>query len=334
MKTIGCFLILVAGWATGSTALAQPVLDDPRATWTLLVENDSFTREDDNYTSGAQIGYVSGTKPLAGFSAFLANTLVRPQGDAVTRRGFTLTHAFYTPDNLRPAGPQPGEHPWAGVFTAETVWMVQQSRRLDRFSVEVGLIGPSALAEPIQKAVHSITGDVEPQGWNNQIDDEFLLNFHYNVQKRFLREASLFGKPFDMIISGVVSAGNKYTGLGGGSTLRWGPGVTSTFSTPRVRTAINGGPSFFTERMSPTWHVYMGGDVRAVAHNIVLDDSFFRDENIADVSSEVIVSDFEIGAVVQIGKYQGAISATARSPQFEEESEIQAFAALSLSRKF
>ncbi|MEM0928372.1 MAG: lipid A deacylase LpxR family protein [Pseudomonadota bacterium] len=328
--------VVMTALACFGTAAAQPNLDDPDATWTLLVENDSFTREDDNYTSGASIGYVSGTRELSGFSQFLSDTFVRPKGAAVTRRGFTLTHAFYTPDNLRPTEFQPGEHPYAGLFTAEATWMVQQRHRIDRFSVEFGFVGDSALAEDIQKATHDITGDVDPQGWDTQVDDEVLLNLHYNVQKRFLRSRAFLGVPVDLIVGGVASAGNKYTGIGGSTTLRWGPGIDSTFSTHRVRTALNGGSGFFTARNDGKfqWYLFGGGDVRAVAHNIVLDDSFFREDDFIDVQSSVWVADFEIGAVLQRGKYQGAVTVVARSPQFDEENETQTFAAISLSRKF
>lgn len=330
------FFVVMAGTAWLSHAAAQPVLDDPDATWTLLIENDSITREDDNYTSGVNLGYVSGTKELSGFSQFLANQIVRPQGAAVARRGLMLTHAFYTPDNLRIAEFQPAEHPYAGFFTAETTWMVQQRHRIDRFSIEAGFVGTSALGEDLQKLTHEITRDVDPQGWDTQVDDEVLLNFHYNVQKRFPRDANFLGRPVDLIVGGVASAGNKYTGIGGSTTLRWGPGIDTSFALPRVRTAVNGGPSFFTPRADGGfgWYIFGGGDVRAVAHNIVLDDSFFREDDFIDVQSSVWVADFEVGAVVQRGKYQVALSLVARSPQFDEENETQTFGAVSFSRKF
>jgi len=330
------FFVVMTALACASTAAAQPVLDDPEATWTLLVENDSFTREDDNYTSGVNAGFVSGTRELSGFTQFLADTIVRPKGAAVARHGIMLTHAFYTPDNLRPIEFQPAEHPYAGLFTTEVTWIVQQRHRVDRFSVEIGLVGDSVLAEHVQRATHDITGDVDPQGWDTQVDDEPLLNLHYNVQKRFLRDHTFLGLPVDLIVGGVASAGNRYTGLGGSTTLRWGPGIGSTFSLPRVRTALHGGVGHFTPRHDGKfqWFIFGGGDVRAVAHNIVLDDSFFREDDFIDVKSSVWVADFEVGAVIQRGLYQGALSIVARSPQFDEENETQAFAALSLSRKF
>ena len=329
------FVILTTLLCAGQAA-AQTSLDDLDATWTLLIENDSITREDDNYTSGVNLGYVSGTRELDGFSQFLANKIVRPQGPAVARRGFMLTHAFYTPDNLRVAEFQPGEHPYAAFFTGEATWIVQQRHRVDRFSIETGFVGTSALGENLQKATHEITGDVDPQGWDTQVDDEILLNLHYNVQKRFLRDREIFGVPMDLIVGGVASAGNKYTGLGGSTTLRWGPGIDASLSLPRVRTALHGGPGFFTPRSDGGfgWYIFGGGDVRAVAHNIVLDDSFFREDDFTDVQSSVWVADFEIGAVAQRGKYQLALTLVARSPQFDEENETQTFGSVSLSRKF
>jgi hypothetical protein len=315
------------------TAAAQPLIEDDRATWSLLVENDSLTREDDNYSSAAVLSYMSGTKDLEGFSAWLAEHLVfpRPKGEAKRRRGYKAGHLIYTPDNIRASEPLPDQHPYAGIVFADTSWAIQQRDRLDVFTLEIGAVGPVALAQEIQEFTHNITRSTDPRGWDNQIGNEPLLNLHYDLQYR-IDSFELGGRNADVIGHMNVSAGNRLTHLSGGAQFRWGSGLDTGFGPPRVRPALTGS-SYFTPTDRGSWYIFAGGDIRAVAHNMVLDNSFFRDDG-PQLSSRVFVADFQVGGTVQRGPYQAALTFVARSPEYEEDNKIQSFGSVTLARKF
>ena len=333
-RWFACAVGTAVGLASSGVASAQPNLQDDKATFTAIFENDSITREDDNYSNGTVFAITTGTKPLEGVSKFLADKLVfpRPKGEAVARRGYSVGHLLYTPDNIIASRNQPNDHPYAAIAYGDTSWLVQQERRLDIFTVELGLVGDSALGEEVQSIIHEITGDQEPQGWDNQIDDEILLNVHYDVQRKISGWRAL-GRSADLIGTASGSLGNRYTAAGFGGALRWGTGLDQAYGLPRVR-PTGTSSAFFTPDTKQSWHLFMSGAVRAVAHSIVIDDSFFRDESNTSVNREVFVADFQVGGVFQRGQYQTALTLVARSPEFEENDAIDTYGAISVSRKF
>ncbi|MEE4212442.1 MAG: lipid A deacylase LpxR family protein [Parvularcula sp.] len=326
-------IAIAASFTLAGSAAAQPLIDDPRATWSLLVENDSITREDDAYSSAAVISYMSGTREPQGFSKFLADNLLFPRasGELKARRGYSAGHLLYTPDDISVAEPIPNDYPYAAVLYGDTSWALQQRNRLDIFTFEVGAVGPIALGEEVQSFIHSVTRNVDPQGWDNQIGNELLLNLHYDLQYK-MKNFEFAGKAADLVGTMNMSAGNRLTGLGGGAKVRWGSGLDQSFGPTRVRPGLTGSP-FFTPTSRGSWHLFAGGDIRAVAHTIVLDNSFFRDGG-PQRNSKTFVFDFQVGGVVQRGPYQFSLTLVARSAEFEEDEERQNFGSIALSRKF
>ncbi|MEO1581804.1 MAG: lipid A-modifier LpxR family protein [Pseudomonadota bacterium] len=55
---------------------------------------------------------------------------------------------------------------------------------MDRFSLTLGIVGPSAGGEWVQNEVHSLIDVNEAQGWDNQLDDELGLVLAYDWQWR------------------------------------------------------------------------------------------------------------------------------------------------------
>ena len=93
------------------------------------------------------------------------------------------------------------------------------------------------------------------------------------------------------------------------------------------------GAGYFTPRDNFSWYVFVGIEGRAVAHNIFLDGSLFRDED-PSVSSNTFVSDLQAGLVVQVLQTQIAFTYVERAEEFEEQTDPQRFGAVSISRKF
>jgi len=81
----------------------------------------------------------------------------------------------------------------------------------------VGWIGEEALAEQTQKLVHTvITGD-DPNGWDNQLDSEPVLNGYVSVKRRFFRNTW-----FDAAVTGDLAVGNFFTFAQPGLEFRFG----------------------------------------------------------------------------------------------------------------
>ena len=54
-----------------------------------------------------------------------------------------------------------------------------QGNKLDTVEIDVGMVGPAALGEPIQTKWHQLIGSPQPRGWGNQIPNEpaFLVSY-------------------------------------------------------------------------------------------------------------------------------------------------------------
>jgi hypothetical protein len=317
-------------------AAAQNVVDDdPRATWTVAVENDGYFGDDDNYTSGLRIGYLSGNTKSDGFGQFFAQRLLglEPGADDYRlRRGISIAQEIFTPIDLDVVEPLPDQHPYAGYLFGQLTSLVERPNRVDLLSVDVGVVGPSALGQESQDFVHNITGRELAKGWDNQIEDAVGFNLNYDRQRRLLRSRQGNRLGMDFVGNFGLSAGTVKTAARVGGNLRFGENLGTSFGPPRVRPA-HAGSGFFVPQDRRAWYIFAGGQVEAVAHNIFLDNSLFR-EGGPSVGSNTIVSDFQAGTAIQLGQAQIAFTYILRTEEFETQRGSQRFGAFSVARRF
>jgi hypothetical protein len=333
MGIIRALAALAAALPAAAAAQSEVVAADARAVWTLAVENDGYFGDDDNYTSGLRLGYLSGNEDSDAFGHFFARRILGADPsspDVRMRRGFAIAQQIYTPENLEASAFLPDQHPYAGYLYGELTSLVERPRRVDLLSVQFGVVGPSALGQEGQDFVHNITGRELSQGWDNQIEDALAINLAYDRQRRLLQLGERVG--FDLVGNVGVSAGTVMTAARMGANLRFGERLGTSFGPPRVRPA-HAGSGFFRPQGGRSWYVFAGGQVEAVAHNIVLENSLFR-EGGPDVGSEVLVADFQAGTAIRLGRAQLAFTYILRTPEFEAQRGSQRFGAFSLSKRF
>ncbi len=317
----------------GAAAEDRPPRPDEKATYAIVWENDVlFGDTDRNYTNGVRASYLSGTHSFDGPAGWVAKNILGANDNAVVRRGFALGHSIYTPNDIRVSEPLPDQHPYAGWLYGEYNAVVEQSDALDQFAIQIGIVGPSAQGEFVQNEVHDLIGSQEARGWDNQIDDEPGIVLSYD--KRFRALASLGDEYLGVDLTPNIgfSAGNVQTNARSGITLRVGQDLSNDFGPPRIRPSL-GGSSYFNPIDDFSWYLFAGVEGRAVAHDIFLDGSLFRDDD-PDVSSKIFVADFQGGAVIQFYDTQLAITYVRRTDEFDQQSTPQEFGAVSLSFKY
>jgi lipid A 3-O-deacylase len=88
-------------------------------------------------------------------------------------RGYRVTvgQQMYTPrrDSVQPV---PGERPYAGWLFVRGTATVPAAGWDREAEVELGVTGPPAAGEPVQKAVHALFGFKPPRGWDHQLPVE------------------------------------------------------------------------------------------------------------------------------------------------------------------
>ena len=192
-------------------------------------------------------------------------------------------------------------------------------------------MGPSALGEEVQNGFHDLIDDESVQGWDNQIDDEAIINIGYDRRFKAIATGEFLGVGLDVTPNVGFNAGNFRTDANAGLTFRIGSNLYD-YGPPRIRPSL-AGAGYFVEEPGLNWYVFAGAEGRAVAHAIVLDGSFFRDDD-PQVPSNTFVGDLQAGFAIQLAKWQFTYTHVYRTEQFEGQDEPQMFGALSLARKF
>lgn len=301
---------------------------DEKGIWSVLIENDSFSTTDRNYTNGGRIGYLS----AKGRGSALARRILRAGPQDKTRIGFALGQSIFTPQNIQAREALPDQHPYAAWLYGEyTVLVERENNVLDTFAVNLGIVGPAALGEQVQNNFHDLIGIGSANGWDNQLRNEpgLIATFERQWRPFFLASARGFG--FDIAPSAGVSAGNVLTQAKAGITMRFGRNLAGDYGPPRIRPSL-AGAGYYAPADKTRWYAFIGTEGRAVAHSIFLDGNTFK--NSLSVNKRHLVADAQAGFVVQFADAQIAYTYVWRTREFKTQLQRHEFGAVSLSTRF
>ncbi len=255
--------------------------------------------------------------------------------------GLTVGQLMFTPEDIETSAPLPDDRPYAGYLYAGAFVQRQgvtgtfagrDVGTLDHFQLDVGVVGPSSLAEDAQIWIHEHTSDPEPRGWGNQLDDEPTLQLTIRKKWRFDLDAlwerdgqpSAWGVQAIPEIGGTL--GNVHRHLEAGATFRAGWNLPDDF-----------GPGRLTNLGSVTgdnvrgWSVYgfVRTSGRIVEHNLFLEGNTWRDS--LSVDAKPLVGELQLGAVLayhwQNWAFTFGYSQTFQTEEFDGQDGTDAWAA-------
>lgn len=152
-------------------------------------DNDFFAASDKNYTQGYSFELAN---PI--FSYNPVNHIFLKFNGQINSYGVAIEHLGFTPNDFVSPSIQIGDRPFAAALYvksfATTVDLIKK-RRLSQ-SLSLGLIGPGAFGKEMQTEIHKLTGNKIPGGWNNQIQNDIVLNYKLDFEKQLYRYNSLF----------------------------------------------------------------------------------------------------------------------------------------------
>lgn len=323
---------------------------DARATdgevpiWVFQIENDFFaqiTNTDRHYTNGVRLSRISAPGEVPGWLGAMAAVPSNfgPGGEPSSQRwAFSLGHTMFTPDDTDAVALIPDDRPYAAwLYLGLSVHSVYQgaegAARQDVFSIEAGILGPSALGEQIQNTYHDLIGVDLSNGWDNQLKDEpgLKLGFarkwrsaHWDMSADGTYEA-------DVIPHVSVSLGNIATDIGIGGLVRYGENLQDDFGPPRIRPGLPGSETF-GRTGALDWYLFAGGELRAVAHDIFLDGNSWKDSH--SVDKEFLVADLQTGFALLFDRFRLTYTHVFVSPEFRQQSQWDQYGALTLSLNF
>ena len=232
----------------------------------LEYDNDLFTQSDQNYTQG--LGLIYGKTSYADFS--LMGFLPGAGAGSIESHELDFHHRSFTPEAYELEEIQFGDRPFAATLSLIT-------RKISRNApsdltltseLELGVIGPLAGGNLMQSSIHTLTGDDDPKGWDNQIANDIVVNYGLNADRGLFHNSII-----ELLASGFAELGTLRTNLGVGAEVRFGlDGNLSPLSQPLASNARQ-------------IVLSLKSDVRYVVHDATLQGGVFNDSSVYTIAS-------------------------------------------------
>lgn len=301
-------------------------------TFGLWVDNDIAAGEDEYYTNGVQLYYVTPERPVVGAIDWLADAVLGQEGPVTRRYGFALGQKIFTPRDLRRNPPSSNDRPYAGWLYGRLSLLTESPRQVDRVSLDLGVVGPWSLAEDTQKFVHRVLpGNIAPRGWGSQIENE--PGVVLSAERAWKPERPTRIGPFEADLSPHLagSLGNVFTFVGAGATLRFGMNMPPPVGALVVRPLT---PIPYQDAVGEgfTWYLYASTEARLVARDIFLDGNSFRQsENVEKIPG---VGTLQVGLTVKWTALSLTAAYNLTTPEFTGQQGIAKYGSLRIAFTF
>ena len=325
--------------------LAAHSTDNP---WThsLYFENDLFIGTDSDYTNGVKYSIISPdlspqaphnrTAKVSRMALDLFHTLPLIK-NAPAETGHKIELAFgqdiFTPQDISRYDLIEEDRPYAGYsYLAMSYHRKsddgQSWSQMDTAEVQIGIVGPSSLAEDAQKFIHRIRDLQRPNGWDHQLKDELGVTlaferkwlYHPTWQRRFCADA---------IGHAGIALGNVMTYLNTGMEIRAGWNIPRSFAVSLIRPA---GSTWSTLDQNLSIYLFTAVNGRAVLRDIFLDGSTFHSSHHLD--KRPLVADLSTGLTARYRRLSLSLVRTRRTREYEHQPKHHGFGSITLSYAF
>jgi hypothetical protein len=331
---------IVAALASVPTATAQAW-----TSWSVHWENDSFVlpdyQTDEAYTNGVRFTIGRNPDPdAAGGWGWTETVRERLQGIIPGRRPFGAVGAlvfgqnFFTPVVITTFDPDPEDRPFsAHLYGGMRVDITEDeppdprarhARLQHSLEVDVGFVGPLALADQVQTGVHLLRQSRIPKGWERQLRTELAVNASY------LGRAKLGWHFLDVVPHAGLALGTVQTFGNAGATARVGWNMSSFPTVLNPWTAV-------PTAARPSWEIALAAGVegRWFLRNAYVDGGLLGGS--PGVDREPGVWDLRVGLTGRIRSWTLTYTHIRRSPEFDIPARLgdgeHYFGSFSLSRE-
>ena len=292
LKTISAFDVFGIFFRPVKAAFVCGLLIFPLSTmaefdWaSVTLDNDSFIQTDNGYTNGLYVslfetGRKTQTTPSPDFwVAPLAWSLPKTEAREAIN-AYMIGQAMTTPSDITIENPGENEIPYSALLALTNSYVTYNASVADQISTTVGIIGPAAQGEEVQKLIHRLVGSDEPKGWDTQLENELVFQFS---RARAWRSWVSDSNDLDMILNSEISLGTIISGIGGGTVLRYGKGLAESY----VTTLFNNSRMINPSAINRGWYLYTRIQAGYLFNQIFTDGNTFRDSRSIDYDHEFI----------------------------------------------
>ena len=172
-------------------------------------DNDFFTATDQYYSQGINLEWVHPK-----LRKFPLSSLLIQSNNKTVKFGIALQHLAYTPSSIRHPEIIIGDHPFSASLSLQTFAITVDTVNYWRLSstLNTGIMGPAAGGEWMQKTIHRNLKNIEPLGWEHQIQNDVVLNYELAFEQLLLSHRQLFA----LSTYTRLSAGTMHTNASAG----------------------------------------------------------------------------------------------------------------------
>jgi len=316
--------------ALAATARAAMPVADPQAIFTFQGENSSISSAkltDRYYTNGVHVGWTSPTAFAPAFDG-IGQALF---GEGQPRVSVDVTQQMFTPANTTARLPPRGDRPYAGLLLLQLSESSETATSRGTVTIDLGMIGPSALASQVQNDFHDIIGQGHDGGWSSQVRDQAVFNTEASKVWR-VATGAVGGLQTDVLPELGMELGTWRVAADATVNARIGSGLEADFGAPRIRTAAGG--TAFRAPDGFGWYVFAGVGGQAVAHDSTLQGSTFRTAA-RGVAPTPLVGQGQIGLAVLTHGMRITYTQVLQTQEFKHQhGGPHQFGALALSVRF
>ncbi|BAK72992.1 MAG: lipid A-modifier LpxR family protein [Arcobacter sp.] len=203
--------------------------------FSVFLENDVINGDDKHYTNGTYLSYLTNkdtnnsSKYNNSFFDLISKIPTFNNDTKYQTLGMTYSHYAFTPSDIDKKEKIIGDLPYAGVATLDFILFKWEEDFFHEYTITLGAVGPSTKTDSFQKSFHNTIGSTEPQGWDNQLKDDFLYNFSYSYGYRALKHEFSYGK-MDLVNTFRANVGNYNRSLMAGTMIRYGNNFPNNFN--------------------------------------------------------------------------------------------------------
>ena len=263
----------------------------------ITLDNDLFVQKDDGYTNGIYValyesGGFDGTRftddrpePSFWVKPMLWSMPERKTGGAVN--AYNLGQSMFTPDDITEEVPDPNDVPYSAMLAFTNIYITVDSDVADSVSTTVGVVGPMALGEQSQKAVHSLMGAEQPKGWDYQLHNEPVFQLG---RGRVWRSWSSEQDQYDILTTARGSVGTLQSSISSSVMFRYGRDLQTSFPSVLLMTTRTSNPI----AVEGEWYVYSELEAEYIFNQIFTDGNTFRDSPSIDYDHDYIGVNFGV----------------------------------------
>lgn len=244
-------------------------------------ENDFFNNTDRYYTQGVYLEFV-----LPIFKkTLLAKTLIPLHSSSgkkiLNYYGISTERIGFTPRSIRHEGIYYGERPYAAVayLTHSLVSICPEKTLRLTTRIDLGFMGPNLRGAQEQKGIHYALNNIQPLGWENQIENDYVVNYGIAAEKGLINT-----KHFELTGIGELRVGTLYDDIAVGSMIRvgWMHSYFSNLGVTRNKLA-----------RKFQCYVYARGKIKAVGYNASMQGGMINHNSIYTISADDVYRDVE-----------------------------------------